>query len=341
MSGYRVENSTDTPYGETLLMRTLPLVTNPSRSPLYGGSINFKHINYPIIDAIIVSAADGSSESVYRKAPPVAHECVLSWCVKTLRSSYAQGGYKEEIVETFTNTTQIEYPWWSERVSLDNTLLGFNTNITITPLTNDNHTTTYGVSNETFMRTIFVLDEVFPSLITVTEPSAQPYLKIRTSFIDQVMFREVRFNPWLAPNNVTYHMERIAHALTNAVRSDSDSNELIVGSASSPETYVVVHWGWLTFPLLLLCLSIAFLVATMIKTSQHTYDDIGNWKTSAMPTLIYSLPKDLQQEFKTQAISTRTLNRRSKKVKIRLMPKQGWRVSGLVQPAPTAPPGFI
>ncbi|KAI4924172.1 uncharacterized protein J4E92_007253 [Alternaria infectoria] len=341
MSGYRVENSTDSPYGETLLMRTLPLVTNPLRSPLYGGSINFKHINYPIIDAIIVSAADGSSESVYRKALPVAHECVLSWCVKTLRSSYARGGYKEEVIETFTNTTQIEYPWWGESVGLGMTLTEFDANITITPPTNDNYTTTYGVSNETFMNTIFVLDEVFPSLITVTEPSAKPYLKIRTSFIDQVMFREVRFNPWLAPNNVTYHMERIAHALTNAVRSDANSNELIVGSASSPETYVVVHWGWLTFPLLLLFLSIAFLVATMIKTSQHAYDDIGNWKTSAMPTLIYSLPKDLQQDFKTPAASTRTLHRRSKKVRIRLMPKQGWRVSGIVQPAPVAPPGFI
>jgi hypothetical protein len=70
MSGYRVENSTDLPYGETLLMRTLPLVTNPLRKPLYGGSINFKHINNPIIDALIVSAADGSADSVYRKVPP-------------------------------------------------------------------------------------------------------------------------------------------------------------------------------------------------------------------------------------------------------------------------------
>jgi hypothetical protein len=341
MSGYRVDNSTDSLYGETLLMRTLPLVSNPDRTPLYGGSINFKHINYPIIDALIVSAADGSAESVYRKAPPVAHECILTWCVKTLRSSYARGGYEEEVIETFTNTTQIDYPWWSEKLSLDYTLLDFSANMTITPPANDTNVTTFGVSNDTFLNTVFVLEEVFPSLITVSEPSAEPYLKIRTSFTDQVRFREVRFSPWLAPNNVTHHMERIAHAMTNVVRSDANSNELIVGSASSPETYVVVHWGWLTFPLVLLILSIVFLVATMVKTSRHTYDDIGNWKTSAMPALIYSLPKDLQQGLEMPATPRRGFSRRSKKVKIRLMPKQGWRVSEQLRSAPNAPPGFI
>ena len=341
VSGYRVENDTNSPHGETLLMRTLPLVTNPLRQALYGGSINFKSINYPILNALVVSAADGSAESVYRKDPPVAHECMLSWCVKTLRSSYAGGGYEEQVIKTYTNTTRIDNPWSSEQLPNGSTDQIFDENITITVPSNDRNPTTFGVSNETFMRTVFVLDEVFPSLITVSNPSAEPYLKIKTSFTDQVRFREVRFNPWLAPNNVTHHMERIARAMTNVVRSDPSSNEFIVGSASSPETYMIVHWGWLTFPCVLLLLSILFLVATMIKTSRHTYDDIGNWKTSAMPALMYSLPKELQHGLGAPGTSRRGSTRRSKKVRIRLMPQQGWRVSGAVQPAPTAPPGFI
>jgi hypothetical protein len=341
MSGYRVENSTDSPYGETLLMRTLPLVTNPLRRPLYGGSINFKHINYPIIDALIVSAADGSADSVYRKVPPITHECVLSWCVQTLRSSYAQGGYEEQVIETFTNTTPTEYPWWAEAIPGDYTVTEFLENITITPPANDSDVPSFGVSNDTFFLTVVVLDEVFPSLITISDPSARPYLKVRTSFTDQVMFQEVRFNPWLAPNNVTHHMERVARAMTNSVRSDANSNELIIGSASSPETYVRVEWGWLAFPLVMLLLSIAFLVATIIKTSQQTHDGIGTWKTSAMPALIYSLPKDLQQGLTTSVTSRSISKRRSKKVKIRLLPKQGWRVSGQVHPTSTAPPGSI
>jgi hypothetical protein len=341
MSGYRVENSTDLPYGETLLMRTLPLVTNPLRKPLYGGSINFKHINNPIIDTLIVSAANGSADSVYRKAPPVAHECVLSWCVKTLWSSYARGGYEEQVIETFMNTTKTEYPWYVEQGSNGDTYQEFHENIIITPPSNNDHVTSFGVSNDTVLSTLVVLDEVFPFLITVSNPSAKPYLKIRTSFTDQVRFREVHFNPWLSPNNVTHHMDRVARAMTNSVRSDANSNELIIGSASSPETYVRVEWGWLTFPLVMLLLSIAFLVATIIKTSQQTHDGIGTWKTSAMPTLMYSLPKDLQQGLTTSVTSRSISKRRSKKVKIRLLPKQGWRVSGQVHPTATAPPGFI
>jgi hypothetical protein len=113
MSGYRIDNSTDSSRGETLLMRTLPLVTNPLRESLYGGSINFKHIQHPLLDALIVSAVDGSVDSVYTKKLPVARECMLSWYVKTLRSSYSWGGYEEEVVDTFLNTTSAEWPWWT------------------------------------------------------------------------------------------------------------------------------------------------------------------------------------------------------------------------------------
>jgi len=322
-------------------MRTLPLVTNPDRLPLYGGSINFKHINYPILDALIVSAADGSADSVYRKARPVAHECMLSWCVKTFRSSYAWGGYEESVVETFINTTQRKYPWSTERPSVGSTLMDFYGNITIVPPIIEHNITNFGVSNDTFADTVVVLDEVFPSLITVSNSLAERYVKIRTSFVDQVMFREVRFNPWLAPNNVTHHMERIAEAMTNVVRSDPNSHELIIGTASSPETYVAVHWAWLTFPIAILLLSIVFLAATILKTSRNTHKEIGIWKTSALPSLVYGLPKDMQKDLISTTASANPMGRGPKKVRIRLSPQQGWRVSGHVQSGPTAPPGFI
>jgi hypothetical protein len=239
------------------------------------------------------------------------------------------------------NTTRTEYPWWAEHIpGTDFTLLEFHENITIIPPGNDN-VTSFGVSNDTFLNTVFVLDEVLPSLITVSNPLAQLYLKVRTSFTDQVMFREVRFNPWPAPNNVTHHMERIAQAMTNVVRSDPNSNELIIGSASSPETYVIVYWGWLAFPLMMLLLSIIFLVATMMKTSSHSHGDIGTWKTSAMPTPMYGLPPDMQRGIISTTSLVGASHRDSRKMRIRLLPKQGWRVSGQVQPLPSAPPGFI
>lgn len=342
MSGFRVENGTDTSHGETLLMRTLPLVTNPSRQPLYGGSISFKHIQYPLLDTLIVSSADGTADSVYEKKIPVAQECVLSWCVKTLLTSFSDGGYEEQVVETFTNTTSTEWPWWTDfRPESKVTPTEFRANISIIPPSMNITTVPFGVGNTTLLNILFILDDVFPSFLTVANATAQPFIKIRTSAVSNVFFRSVRFSPWLAPNNVTSHLERMAEAMTNVIRSDAGSNELITGSAFSREVYVAVNWAWLTFPLGMLFLSILFLVATMYKTSGDHHEDIGTWKTSAMPALMYGLPKNLQEDIITNTGSGRALHRGSRKVRIRFLPKQGWRVSGQIQPAPAAPPGFI
>lgn len=112
MSGYRVlDDASNATFGETLLMRTLPLVKNSSRESLYGGSINFKDTNHHLLDALIVSSADGSPQAVYRKEMPVAHECMLSWCIQELESTISSGFYEEKTRAVFFNTTKTPYPW--------------------------------------------------------------------------------------------------------------------------------------------------------------------------------------------------------------------------------------
>lgn len=113
MSGYRIE-SDETGLmkpGETLLMRTMPLTTVFELAPLYGnGSINYKHLRNTISDVLIVSAINGSEEEVYAHSLPVAQECVLFWCVRTIRSTYDWERYEEELLETFTNNTAGPFP---------------------------------------------------------------------------------------------------------------------------------------------------------------------------------------------------------------------------------------
>lgn len=342
MSGFRIEKDIILIPGETLLMRTLPLITNPFRNSLYGGSINFKHIQNPMLDALIVSSVNGSVENVYNKKRPIAQECVFSWCVKTLRSSYDSGGYEEHLEKTFFNSTPIEWPWRTEHVpELNFTIMDFNAGVYIRPPTMNGTNITFGLSNDTFIDFVTVLDEIFPSMLTVSNATAPPYIKIRTSFTDQVMFRAVSFSPWLSPNNVTHHVQMMAQAMTNVMRSDANSNELIPGAAYARETYVAVHWAWLAFPLTMLVLSIVFLIATIYKTSGKDQDEIGIWKTSAMPTLMYGLPKDMQKKIMGSNSSRRIIRKGSSKVRIRLLPKQGWRVSGQIPMGPMPPPGFI
>ncbi|KAH4385328.1 hypothetical protein HBI24_128460 [Parastagonospora nodorum] len=350
VSGYRLNDNSSSTYGETLLMRTIPLITNPDARSLYDGSINFRHIVNPILDALIFSAADGSESSVYRKDMPIAHECMLAWCVKTLRSTYSWGKYEEMVEEEHFETTKTPYPWHTVfHPEIDVTATDYFANVSIYPPNTSGDSLGFGLSNDTMMDTIFSFGEVFPSVITVESPGAKPFLKVRTSFIDRVMFRAFRYSPWLAPNNITQHMERIALAVTNVVRSDISSTESIKGQAFAPETYVEVKWAWLAFPLAMLIMCVVFLVATMVKTSRGGHEDIGVWKTSAMPTLIYSLPKECRERLTKNSSSQTMSGREPKNVKIRLMPNEGWRVSGQIYTSqtlqrrgdPRAPPGWV
>ena len=128
-------------------------------------------------------------------------------------------------------------------------------------------------------------------------------------------------------------MERLAAAMTNVIRS-APSKTMLKGYDFSKETYVAVHWEWLAFPFILLLLSLLFLVSTIIKTTGD--GAVGVWKTSAMPTLIYSLPQDVQKELSFSGTDGNASKKGAGKVRIRLLPDHGWRVSRQLCTSPTS-----
>ena len=352
MSGYAITDEDKQSMNESLLVRAMPLTDMLTKAPLFGGSINFKHIRNPILDTLIVSARSGS-DGVYRNETPVAHECVLAWCVKTVASAYAWGQYTETISAVYLNTTNDSWPWpWqSYPVYLEGgngTMTVFDGETTITPFLStstlpDLGRETFGLSNLTASNIMIGFDDFFPSYYTSIE-GKKPALRYK-NYLDGPSLRELEFNPLQSPNNVTHHMERLATAMTNVMRS-SISVEMISGDALSPESVISIRWEWLSFPFLLLLLSSVFLVSTIIKTSKDT--GTGIWKTSVMPVLIYGLPKETQGQFKE--LSTWNTAKDTKKIRIRLQPKSGWRVSGqshlstspqLPRPAVQAPGGWI
>jgi hypothetical protein len=349
MSGYLVESvesiAGKAPAGEALLGRTLPLVTNPGRQSLFGGSVNFKHIRNPIVDIFIVGTADATS--VYQNQTPVAQECVLSWCVKTIRSSWYWASYEEEEIARFLNTSAGPDPFLITPVKtsggLNANLTSYTENVTINMPLSRGETLQYGLSNQTAFSVIALFDDIFPSWTTTKNASATPLLRYVISLSATIM-RPVEFNPWLPPNNVTSHMERLATALTNSVRS-STSKKMIPGMAFERENYVAVRWLWLTLPLSLLVLTFIFLVATVMKASRES-ERVGVWKTSAIATLLYGLPDDMQKKI-TSSTSTGTPRTKAKELRVRMLSK-GWRASGNVFSPLTPkvrqnrpPPGWI
>jgi hypothetical protein len=101
LSGYIIADPSQNLTGETLLMRTIPLTGFDDKAPAYGaGSVKFKDVRNPILDALVSSATD-DRKGVLRGEAPLVHECILSWCVQTLTSSYDSGQYREKVISEF------------------------------------------------------------------------------------------------------------------------------------------------------------------------------------------------------------------------------------------------
>lgn len=280
MSGYTTTTMNASegngPAGEALLMRAFPLVSAPFRKQSFGGSINFKHIRHSFMDVVIASSENGAA-GVYRNETPTLQECIMYWCVKQVKSSYLWATYQEEITSTYTNTTPGPFQWTYKRVDTEQfngSDLTYGEDIIIRPPAMNGNDTTYGVSNLTHLRAYSIFDDVFPSFYTATNQTAKPTWRYKAgqSQVERVpRFRNTQFNPWMAPNNVSRHVERFATQLTNKLRG-STSSEKIFGSAYSIETYIYVRWAWLSFPFAILVLSLIFLVATIIKTAKGADD---------------------------------------------------------------------
>jgi hypothetical protein len=346
MSGYIVEGDGNKS-GEALMMRTLPLITNPSRNPLWGdGSINFKHVRNPIIDVLI--SGNSNSSDVYAEKMPVIHECVLSWCVKTVESSYYLGTYEEKITNIFVNHTKGKFPWSSYDIPEEQlSIVDYHENVTISapPVNQDSAEYGWGLNNDTMFNTVVVFDRIFPAFSTLTNYSETPVVRWRNGSLDMVRTKFLDYNPWLPPNNISRHMERMANSITNVVRS-STSGELVFGKAFDSEIYVEVTWGWLSLPLCLLLVSCLFLVSTVVKSATEK-GQVSIRKNSAIATLLYGLPDHYQKRL-AKSNSTGTPRTKAKELRVRLSVTRGWRSSGNMLtpltpkgPSNLPPPGWI
>lgn len=296
MSGYLVE-SIQSEYGravagEALLMRALPLITNPLRLPLYGdGSINFKHARHKIQDGLFASIPDGLVENFYENKTPIMQECMLAWCVKRFNASWYLGTFEETVIDTYLNDTGVpgSYPYLFDPDGNPTEYAG--DIIVNTPF--GGGSATYGVSNLTAIKTLNIFDDIFPSFYTAINSSDRPLFRLQVYYIPP-RYRTLEFNPWLSPNNITKHLERLSTTITDALRN-SNSNELFPGQAFIVEAYVAVRWEWLFLPIVLLisgCISFA-------ATAHASPGQRAVWKTSAIAALIYSLPDDAQKKIRS------------------------------------------
>jgi hypothetical protein len=335
MAGYNVDS--DTPYaGEVLLMRTQPMYDLFTRELIPGYKAKLNNSRNPLEHAIIVSGI--SLENVMQNKTPIAHECLLSWCVKTMLSAYSEGGYTETIIKTTINNDTSEGTHWLVIPIIDehNDLSGFDytygENVTVT----GDSGFVYFADNHTHVLTLSVFDDMFPSTYTIANSTNETDALLRYKQYNLIgpRTRNVTYNPFMH-DNVSEHMLHMSNALTDVLRSTSSSDaHMVSGPAYDMESFVDVRWAWLTLPLGLLGLTFIFMVATVIRSSIEQ-ENVGVWKTSAIATLLYGLPDEMQKKI-TASEMHGTPRAKAKEMKVKWLPKGGWRLSGNTFSSPTS-----
>lgn len=327
MTGYDVDKHT-AHAGEVLIMRTQPLYDILSREFIPGYEPHLNNSRNPLSHVVIVSGHD--LENIHQNSTPIAHECMISWAAKTVSSKYTSGGYIEEITSTIVNSSVGESPW------LTNTIYSVNEAMTLYDYTYLEETisltghngTQYMVNNFTQLAIVSMFDDIFPSSYTLVNSTNIDDAMLRFAWWRSInpRTRNMTFNAFLY-DNVTTHLDLMATSMTNLIRSAPTYTKMVEGEAFDLESFVDVRWWWMTLPLGLLTFTGLFLLATVIRSSREQ-DHVGIYKTSAIATLMYGLPDQMSKtmaERKTQG----TPRAQAKEVKVRWVPKVGWRFSGL------------
>jgi hypothetical protein len=324
MTGYNVDRNTNHS-GEILLQRSQPLYDIFSREFIPGYHAKLNNSRNPLAHILVVSGHD--RENVLQNNTPIAHECMISWSAKTMLSIYSEGGYTEEISKTFVNSTVTKSAWETIIHPNDDPLLVMYEYSYLEDIVLETENRLYHMDNITHVSMISLFDDVFPSVYSLINSTEEEDALLRYKFWKTItpMTRNLTHNPFLY-DNISTHLDNMATAMTNVIRSASLDTEMVDGQAFDLESFVDVRWEWMTLPLGLLLVTGIFLLATVIRSSKEK-DHVGVWKTSAMATLLYGLPDDASKRMKSDKIQG-TPRAKAKEMKMKWIPKGGWRLSG-------------
>ncbi|KAL1596316.1 hypothetical protein SLS60_008961 [Paraconiothyrium brasiliense] len=325
MTGYDIDRKGEHA-GELLLQRSEPLYDVLSREFMPGYTPKLNNSRNPL--AHVVIAAGESYDSVRHNATPIAHECLLSWAAKKIKSEYSEGGYTEEVVEARVNTSVTGSHWLINYIPNDNPLLVLYDYNYMEPIIieSDNHTT-YTMDNNTHLQMVSLFDDVFPSYYTIANSTNDDDALLRYKRWKTIspLSRNMSYNPFMHAN-ISTHLDRLSTTMTNVMRSNVAGSTTVEGTAFDKESIVEVRWAWLSLPLGLLAFTGIFLLATVIRSSREQ-DHVGVWKTSAIATLMYGLPDKVSEKM-TASKEHGTPRAKAKEMKVKWVPAKGWRLSG-------------
>ncbi|KAL5438823.1 hypothetical protein PMIN06_010145 [Paraphaeosphaeria minitans] len=323
MTGYNIDENTNHS-GEVLLTRSQPLIDIFSREFISGYQPQLNNSRNPL--AHVVTVSGHGLEDIHQNKTPIAHECMISWTVLTMSSSYSEGGYIEDITKRATNDTTVETPWLTTRTyDEDGLFIGYDYIYNEDVIIKGVNDTIYRIDNRTHLLAVSLFDDIFPNTYSVLNSTDETKALLRYKEYNTISpyTRNLTYNPFMY-GNITTHLDRMTTSITNAVRAYSRDTDMVSGLAFDLESIVVVRWPWLILPLGLLSLTAVFLLATIIRSAREG----GKvYKTSAIATLLYGFNDDMQKKMESEKVQG-TPREKAKVLKTKWNPSGGWRFSG-------------
>jgi hypothetical protein len=163
----------------------------------------------------------------------------------------------------------------------------------------------FSISNQTAFQTLLLFDTILPAFVTSDNDSSSSSSQLKWlnggGFLGtppQLVPLPNAVNPWIPPNNISAHMEKLAKVMTIVMRNTPSQNNTLQqanGVAWEQRTFVKTRWLWLILPLTLLTFSLIFLMATVAKSSREE-SQVGIWKTSIIAVLFNGLGEEVQKK---------------------------------------------
>jgi hypothetical protein len=287
MSGYEVE--ADGSIGEVLSTRIFPLMDIVTNEP-YLRSPNFD-VKTPVVDFILASTPGGFA-GARQNSTPVVTECEIHWVVKKLKAEVSLGVLVEEVLETLQFETVNSDNPYSPWDGLNSPIWLGNFSMDLADPHSPTSLSTFGLDNTTAKKVWAVWAEIAPSTFNLPADNnpvkTGPVQKVLWgSQIPDLQAVSDPILPWDTPNNVTQHMADAVKVMNQVIRrnalsqrgSEGRARDVAIGHAWIDVRFVKVNWAWITMPLALLLISGAFLLATVIRTSDGS---ISIGKTSGL-----------------------------------------------------------
>lgn len=327
MTGWIPTDDPETEGLEVLIGRMFPLfdmaplyniAEYPNLTTWWGGSINFQDVPNPIMDFIIVNTPDGVP-GVYANTTPSAQECVLSWCVRRVQSEVYIGNLTQRDVQIPMQPQADEGSPWST----DDSGVLYSANFDYTA---PNSNSTFHVSNDTMFQTILLMGVYFPMTITGSSHFSEFIYRFPELQPSGMWVRKIELNAWAG--DIGAKIDGLARLMTNVLMTSFQGIQHVEGTAWASEVFVSVRWKWFSLPFALLLLSLIFLLTTIFKSTEEA-DDIGIWKTSALPVLMNGLRGDVRRRMGDSS-KLSDVRSHAKEVDMKLQfGKKGYRLSNV------------